>query len=178
MNKLVEKLSHMMDIVARAAVAAIMFATTLNVILRLFGSSLKGSVEIVQYLNAIGIGLGLAFCAFHGGHVAVTFFTDRLPQKGQQIINIFVEILVACFMGLTTWQMLLYGYGMQQEGEIALTLGMPIYPIVYLVAVGVFVYFLVVINTLGQSVKNLFGAASAPVLTPEENISVEDLISQ
>lgn len=178
MNKFVESLSHMMDIIARAAVAAIMFATTLNVILRLFGSSLKGSVEIVQYLNAIGVGLGLAFCAYHGGHVAVTFFTDKFSYKGQQVINVFVELAVAGFMALTTWQMILYGYGMQKEGEIALTLGMPIYPIVYLVAAGIFVYLLVVINNLGQTLKNLFSNTSGPVLTPEENISVEDLISQ
>lgn len=178
MNKFVEKAAYIMDMGARAAVAAIMFATTLNVILRLFGTSLKGAVEIVQYLNALGIGLGLAFCAFHGGHVAVTFVTDKFSAKGQQLITIIVDLLVAGFLGAATWQMLLYGYGMQQEGEIALTLGLPIYPIVYLVTAGVAVYLLVVINNLVQTLKNLFTAASVSVVAPEDNISVEDLISQ
>lgn len=178
MNKFVEKVSHLLDIGARAAVAAIMFTTTLNVILRLFGSSLRGSVEIVQYLNGLGVGLGLAFCAFHGGHVAVTFLTDKFPHKGQLVIGFLVDLLVAVFVGLITWQMFIYGYEMQQGKEVSLTLGLPVYPIVYLVTAGVAVYLLVLINNLGKTLKDLFTATPVSVVNPEDNISVEDLISQ
>ncbi|MDT3701412.1 MAG: TRAP transporter small permease [Thermincola sp.] len=176
MNKFVEKASHFMDILARAAVAAIMFTTTLNVIMRLFGSSLRGSVEIVQYLTALGIGLALAYCGFHGGHIAVTFFTDKLPFKAQQFVIVLVEILVAGFLGMTAWQMLLYGQGMQEKNEIALTLGFPIHPIVYLVTVGIVVFLLVVLNNLVKVTKGLFSAA--PTVKAADNISVDDLISQ
>ncbi|MDT3697781.1 MAG: TRAP transporter small permease [Thermincola sp.] len=176
MNNLVEKASRFMDILARAAVAGIMFTTTLNVILRLFGSSLRGSVEIVQYLTALGIGLGLAYCGFHGGHIAVTFFTDKLPLKLQQFIIVLVEILVAGFLGMTAWQMLLYGQGMQEKNEIALTLGFPIHPIVYLVTAGIVVFLIVVLNNLGKALKDLFSAT--PAVKAEDNISVDDLISQ
>jgi TRAP-type C4-dicarboxylate transport system permease small subunit len=178
MNKLMEKASMLMDIFARAAVAAIMVVTTVNVIMRLLGSSLKGSVEIVQYLTALSIGLGLAFCAFHGGHVAVTFLTDRFAPKVQQFVGVIVELLVAGFLGLTVWQLILYGYGMQQKGEIALTLGFPVYPIVYVVTAGVAVFLLVVINNLGRALKALFSATPVSVDKPEDNISVDDLISQ
>lgn len=178
MNKFVEKLSFLMDIGARAAVAGIMFVTTINVILRLFGSSLRGSVEIVQYLNGLAIGLGLAFCAFHGGHVAVTFFTDKLPLKVQQLINILVELLVAAFLGLTAWQLFLYGYGMQVGKEVSLTLGLPVHPVVYLATAGIAVYLLVVLNNLVKTVKDLFSATPVSGVKPEDNINVEDLVSQ
>lgn len=178
MNKLVEKVCYLMDYGARVAVAAIMFVTTANVIMRLFGSSLKGSIEIIQYLNALGVGLAVALCAFQGGHVAVTFFTDKLAPKLQQLVAVIVELLVACFLGILTWQLVLYGNGSQQAGEVALTTGMPIYPVVYLVTAGIAVYLLVVINNLVQSLVSLFSAAPAGVVKPEENIKVEDLISQ
>lgn len=178
MNKFVEKASYVMDVLARAAVAAIMCVTTANVIMRLLGTSLKGSVEIVQYLNALGIGLGLAFCGFHGGHIAVTFLTDKFAPKVQQFIGVIVELLVAGFLGVTTWQLVLYGLGMQQQGEIALTLGFPVYPVVYLVTAGVAVYLLVVINNLGKALKDLFSATPVSAVKPEDNISVDDLISQ
>lgn len=178
MNKFIEKAANLMDIGARAAISAIMFVTSINVIMRVFGSSLTGAVEIVQYLNALGIGLGLAFCALHGGHVAVTFLTDKFPPKVQQFVDVIVELLVAGFLVIATWQLILYGYGMQQQGEIALTLGLPIYPVVYLVTAGVAVYLLVVLNALGRALKNLFSAAPVSVVNPEDNIDVEDLISQ
>lgn len=178
MTKFVEKLSELMDLGARIAVAGIMFVTTANVILRLLGSSLRGAVEIVQYLNGLAIGLGVAFCAFHGGHVAVTFLTDKFPPKVQQFVNVLVELLVAGFLGLTTWQLFLYGYGSQQGGEVALTLGLPIYPVVYLVTAGMAVYLLVVLNNLGKGLKDLFTATPVSGVKPEDSISVEDLISQ
>ncbi|MDA8235423.1 MAG: TRAP transporter small permease [Clostridia bacterium] len=178
MTKFVEKLSNIMDIGARAAVAGIMLVTTLNVILRMFGSSLKGSVEIVQYLNALGVGLGLALCAFHGGHVAVTFFIDKFSQKVQQIIGILIDVLVAGFLALTTWQLIIYGYEMQQSGEVALTTGLPIYPIVYLVVAGFVAFVFVVINGIVKTLVDLFTGKPVAVAKPEDNINVEDLISQ
>ncbi len=176
MNKFVEKTSQLLDMGARIAVASIMFVTTLNVIMRLFGSSLRGSVEIVQYLTALGVGMGLALCAFHGGHVAVTFFTDKLPEKLQQVIFLLIDLLVAGFLGLTTWQLIKYGQEMQQSGEIALTTGMPIYPIVYLVTAGVAAYLLVVINGLSKSLSSLFLNPVTDAKS-EDNIKVDDLIS-
>lgn len=178
MNKFVEKVSFIMDVGARIAVAGIMFVVTTNVIMRALGSSLKGTVEIVQYLNALAVGLGLALCAFHGGHVAVTFLTDRFPPKVQHFVNVIIELLVAGFLAVTAWQLILYGYGMKQQGEIALTLGIPIYPIVYLVTAGVAAYMLVVLNNLVQALKKLFGGTPDTGEKPEDKISVEDLISQ
>lgn len=178
MNKLLEKATLLLDMGARAAVAAIMFVTTINVFMRMFGGSLRGSIEIVQYLNALGVGLAVAFCAFQGGHVAVTFFTDKLSPKLQHFVGVLIELLMAAFLGILTWQLVLYGYGSQQAGEVALTTGLPIYPVVYLVTIGIAVYFLVVINNLCTSLVSLFSAKPVTVVKPEDNISVEDLISQ
>jgi len=154
----IEKISRYLDSGAQFMVAATMFLTTANVLLRrLFGAPIKGTVEFVQLFIALAVGLGMAQCAVQGGHIAVTFFADKLPAKFQYALIAVVDLVVAAFLGVSAWQLFKYGENMRQMGEIALTTGIPIYPVVYVVALGFVLYFLVVILELGRTFRQLFG---------------------
>jgi len=41
-----------------------------------------------------------------------------------------------CLFGLITWQSLLYGLDLKKSGEVSLTLAMPLYPVLYGIAIG------------------------------------------
>lgn len=170
MSAIIERLSRYLDAGAQFMVAAMMFVTTANVVTRrVFGAPIKGTVEFVQLLTALAVGLGVAHCAVHGGHIAITFFTDMLSKKFQRIISIFIDLLVALFLGLSSWQLFIYGENMRLKGEISLTTGMSVYPLVYVVALGFALYLLVVLLGLAKTLRDLFG----PKNTANTDLNVE-----
>ena len=143
---IINKLSRYFDVAARWMVVAIMLVVMANVILRIFDRPLMGTVEAVQLFTALAIGLGLAHCGVQGGHVAVTFLTDKLPLKLQTVIFMLVDTMTFLFLVLSGWQLFLYGNGMRQTGEVTMTTGIPFYPFVYVVALSFLLYSLVVLQ--------------------------------
>lgn len=164
---IIKKVSRYFDIAARWMVVAIMAVVLANVILRIFGRPLRGTVEAVQFFTALAIGLGLAHCGVQGGHVAVTFITDKLPRKIQVAIGLIIDIIVFLFLVLSGWQLFIYGNGMLQTGEVAMTTGIPFYPFVYVVALSFLMYSLVVLKDIS---KVFFRGKQ----TVQDNLSLND----
>ena len=52
------------------------------------------------FLTAAAIGLALAYCAVQEGHIAVTFFVDRLAPGYQATIDFIVKLLSVAFLVL------------------------------------------------------------------------------
>ncbi|UCG64349.1 MAG: TRAP transporter small permease, partial [Deltaproteobacteria bacterium] len=72
--------------IAMGTVAAMMFLTATDVILRyIFNRPISGAYEVIEYMMAILIPFGLAYCALQGGHVSVDLLVSRFPKKIQSI---------------------------------------------------------------------------------------------
>jgi TRAP-type C4-dicarboxylate transport system permease small subunit len=158
-RKYVEVLSLNLDRLGRTAIFLLMLLVVSNVIgRRLFGFPVRGTVEGVEFLAAMAIGLCLAYCAVKGGHVAVGFMTDRLSPKKQVIIEIFIKLLSLAFLLLACWRIVLYADRMYQTGQISLTLSLPYFPFVLVIAFGFLFYGVVLIleimENIGKAVKN------------------------
>jgi len=147
------KVSYFLDYLARWVLTALMLLVVGNVIMRcLLKSPIQGTVEFVEFLNAVVIGLALAYCATLGGHIFVTFFTERLNKTLQLVIDIVIDLLVLAFLGLTVSRLYIYGQSMYQLGQVSLTTQTPYYPFVYTIVVGVLAYCLVVVGDIIENI--------------------------
>lgn len=152
-KKVVTKVCDYLDTVGGIALAAIMILITLNVITRIFGKPIKGTVEWVQFLLSASIGLTIAYCALQEAHITVGILVDRLPRKARLIIETFVNVLVMAFALLASRMLLLNGFAMRDRGQLGMVTRLPYYPFIYITAFGFLVYAFVALVKIFQTFK-------------------------
>lgn len=151
-SKFAGKLSYILDRIAGWFVVALMIVVVGNVILRMFGSPLSGTVEWAEFLTAMAIGLSLAYCAVQDGHISLEFVIRKFNLKVQFIFKIVTDILVVVFLSLAFWRIILYAYDMKLSGQVSMTTKTPFYLFIYVIAFGFLAYGLV---ALGSIIDNL-----------------------
>jgi len=65
-----------------------------QVIMRyIFRNSLSWSEEVVRYLYVWQTWVGVSYAARNGSHLRITMLKDRLPEKAQKVLEVFVVIV-------------------------------------------------------------------------------------
>lgn len=71
----------------------------LNAIGRKLFIPFPGTVESVESLLVVSVYFGVALVALEGGHVNVTFATDRLPPAARHLLDVAANLLAALVFG-------------------------------------------------------------------------------
>lgn len=122
--------------IAAAALVLMMLLTTLDVVLRLFKSSIPGTYEIIGLLGAVVASFALGYTSVEKGHIAVDFLVMRLSPKARALIGAINALLAAALFTIITWQSVLYALDLMKKGQVTLTVQLPIYPFVFGMAAG------------------------------------------
>ncbi len=145
-------LARRLDMIAAAAVFAMMSLTCVDVFLRyFFRMPIPGTYEIVALLGAVAVSFAMAHTLAKKGHVAVSLVVQLFPKWLQGIIEGIISIFGITLFGLIAWQSVLYGMDCQRAGEVSLTLELPFYPIIYGVALSAMVVCLVLLVNLADA---------------------------
>ena len=134
-----------LDLIAAAAIVAMMSLTCADVVLRLFRKPIPGTYEMVSFLGALAVSFALAHTTADKGHVAVSLLVRKFPAKLQGVFEAIVAVLSFVLFGLISWQSLVYGNDCRVSGEVSLTLELPLHPVIYGVALGTGVVCLVLL---------------------------------
>ena len=154
-SKALDKFSGLLKIIGATALTAMMLLTVVDVIGRFFKHPIFGSVELVGFLATIVVAAALPYTYKVEGHVGVEILVRLLSKKAQIIIDIFTGTLSLFLFYLVTWQMFLYAKDIQETGEVSMNLEFPIYYIVYLLAFGLLVFSVTIIETIFKNIKQL-----------------------
>ena len=114
-----------------------------------------GSVELVGFLATIVIATALPYTYKMDGHVGVEILVRLLGKKTQLTIDLFTRIISLILFCLVTWQMFLYAKDIHEVGEVSMNLEFPIHYIVYLLAFGLLVFSVTIIETIFKTIKEL-----------------------
>jgi TRAP-type C4-dicarboxylate transport system permease small subunit len=143
-SDLVTGLSRLLDQAAGFFLVVTMVLIVVNVLLRaIFETPVFGAYEYVGLLTALVIGLALAYCGVQNAHMAV--------------ISILINLVSMCFLAVSAWYVGLYAGSMKDTGLVSSTTQIPTYPFVYLIALGLLVYSLVL---LVKSIESIIKAAN------------------
>jgi TRAP-type C4-dicarboxylate transport system permease small subunit len=157
-SDLVTGLSRLLDQAAGFFLVVTMVLIVVNVLLRaIFETPVFGAYEYVGLLTALVIGLALAYCGVQNAHIAVSLLTERLPARLQAVISILINLVSMCFLAVSAWYVGLYAGSMKDTGLVSSTTQIPTYPFVYLIALGLLVYSLVL---LVKSIESIIKAAN------------------
>ncbi|MBW1988763.1 MAG: TRAP transporter small permease [Deltaproteobacteria bacterium] len=125
------RLAGLLLYVAGGAVAAMMFITTADVVLRFFRMPIPGTYELVGLLGGIAVTFALAHTTLVRGHVAVSILVRRLPSFWQDVLDAATALLSLLFFALAAWQFFDMAHGYAAGGHVSQTLELPLHPVLY-----------------------------------------------
>lgn len=153
--KPLDKVSDVLKIIGAAALAGMMLLTVVDVIGRYFRHPIFGSVEMVGFLATIIIATALPYTHKMDGHVGVEILVRLLSERTQTWIQICTQILSLVLFILVTWQMFLYAGDIHETGEVSMNLEFPIYYIVYLLAFGLLIFSITIVESIIININKL-----------------------
>ncbi len=151
-------LSHWLNRLSSVALAGMMFLVVLNVALRLVYKPILGTYEIVGFLGALVISLGLAKTTINHGHVAVDLFIAFFRSRVQNAIKTLSAALGGFLFAMLSWQSWGYAMDLSKTGQLSQTLKIPYYPLVCGLSIAAALTCLVLVLETAKSVKRIWGA--------------------
>ncbi len=137
LNRLVHPAVRVLHGAGVGVLAVMMVLTAGDVTLRyVFNRPIVGSLDITEYMMAIVISFGLAYCAFLKGHVRVDLIVSHLPQRVQAVIDSITGLLGVILFAVITWQGFVYMGILVDSGLKSTVLLIPRFPFAGLVCLG------------------------------------------
>ena len=136
-SRFIKIICFILDKIAAACFFAVMLLIISNILLRtIFGRPILGTYELVGFLSALGIGFALARCSLQNGHIAVDLVTQLFTRRVQHIIELFMNAAALLFWSAAVWFLFEYGQTMKLKGLISPSAEIPLYPFIYIIALG------------------------------------------
>ena len=155
-NRIVFRLSRILNILSGIVLVAMMSLVFINVLFRAVWQPILGTYEYTGFLAALTISFALAHCAANKGHIAITLFADGLPPRVQAVLDLFVAFLGTVLYAVISWQCVKYAINLYQIGEVSPATATPFYPFIIVVAFGLLMLALVLLNDLFKSIQRIF----------------------
>ncbi len=149
------RVNRWMEAIAGLALTFIITLTTADVVLRAFGKPILGTYEIVAICGGVVIGFVTPSTSWMRGHISMDFLVNKLPHQARNLLNIITRCVGIGLFLMISWNALVIGTVFRADGEVTSTLQLPLYPIVYGLAVCFFmlsiVLFCDVLKIIGGS---------------------------
>jgi TRAP-type C4-dicarboxylate transport system permease small subunit len=140
-----------MAVIAAVVLGIMMVLTVADVCGRYFFlKPITGTFELIGIMLVIAGCLGLGFCQLNQGNIRITIIADHLPPRGQAIVYSISYAIGAVVSGMICWRGLLraWDYVFKTLGGVTVTLRMPFWPFMLLLALGFgWLCFILIIDT-------------------------------
>jgi TRAP-type C4-dicarboxylate transport system permease small subunit len=114
--------------VGSAAALATALMVVASIALRAAGARpIAGDVELTQFGIALAISLALPWCQLRGAHVAVDFFTQRLPARPLRWLDGAGALALAAMCALLAWRTGVGARSVAEAGETTMILALPMW---------------------------------------------------
>jgi TRAP-type C4-dicarboxylate transport system permease small subunit len=155
--KVVQRISAGMRVLGLWCLVGMMLLTCVDVIGRKFNHPIFGSVELVGFMATLAVAFALPYTHRVKAHIGVEILVQLLSERSQAIFELCTSILSLLLFAVVTWQMTVYGLTMQKSGTVSMSLELPEYVIIYLVAFCFLVFTLLILRDIVDNVQKLRG---------------------
>jgi TRAP-type C4-dicarboxylate transport system permease small subunit len=136
LTKITDPTIRLLNRVGGVALVAMTLLICADVVGRMLKHPVVGTYDLVGLLNGMVVAFAMAYTYAIKGHVAVELLTLRLPPRVQAVLGAFVSLMSLFFFAILIWQLVVYGTGVLRSGETSMTVGIPLFPFVYGIALG------------------------------------------
>jgi TRAP-type C4-dicarboxylate transport system permease small subunit len=141
-------------IVAEVALCAMVVLTVADVFGRyFFNSPITGTYELVGLLLVCAGTWGWAYCQLKKKHISISIVTEHLRGRAQAILACFGHLIGLVGFSLLCWRVFLlaWKYIFMARGGITLTLGIPFFPFMLMLAIAAGLIALILLIDLVKS---------------------------
>ncbi len=133
----VHPISKIVNRIASGVLFCMMLLTIADVFLRkVFSQSILGTVEVTEFMMVILLFFAVTQTEILDGHVRVDLIMSRFGERTQTLVDTITQLVCFLLFGLFTWSTLVYAAKMRASGEVSQDLWLPVYPFIYVVALG------------------------------------------
>lgn len=158
-NTLKKVVSPISEVLANISMVVIVLAVLVVVadvtLRRLFNSPIHGSRDLTMVAFSIIVFLPLAWHALRNGHIELDFLVKKFPKTAQKILEVIMMFITTVILGLMSWRLLVHGTVLQAMKGESVTLGIPMWPFVYLASFGSMMLTLAFLIRFIRSLTNL-----------------------
>ena len=122
---------------------------------RAFNAPITGILELSSLGLVLFVFLTLAHCAAKGGHVVLDIIVTRFPKRARGVVNAIIYLLTVGMLGIASWQLWVQAARLQKASQTTGLLEIPIYPFLYIAAIGGILVTLVYLVYLLYSVEEV-----------------------
>ena len=98
LNKFSNAVNTLVEYIVAILMGLMTIIVFVQVLFRLFAGSLPWSEELARYMMIYLVYMGASVGVKYGNHIAVEFLSTMLPKKGQEVLQIVVDLLsLVCF---------------------------------------------------------------------------------
>ena len=138
-------------------VLVMMLLTTFDVAGRYFFSKpVLGSIELSKFMLAVFGILGMAYTHSTGSNVRVTMLTQILPGRFAAFVKTLTDFLSLQIFAVLSWYSMVMGIDELHMHTTTDTLGIPVFPLYFLLASGSLFLSLEIIINLIESIRGMF----------------------
>ena len=123
-----KKIYGWMNTLAGFVLVFMMLLTVADVILRIFGTAIMGTYELVAVSGAIVIGFAVPQTTFEKGHVNVDFLMEGRSEAVRKGFFVATRIMAIALFALLSYRLYVKGIHLYKTGEVSLTLQIPYFP--------------------------------------------------
>ena len=116
--------------------------------MRFFGHPIEGAYDLVSLLAVVIIAFSMAYTQVQRGHISVSLVVSRLPKQARLVIARITSLLGLGIFILLARQSCVFAKRLWASGEVSITLETPLFPFVYLIALGAIILCLVILTDL------------------------------
>jgi TRAP-type C4-dicarboxylate transport system permease small subunit len=134
--KITEPAIRLLNRVGGLALVVMTLLICADVLGRMLKHPVVGTYDLVGLLNGVLVAFAMAYTYAVKGHVAVELLTQWLPRRVQGVLSALVSLMSLFFFAILIWQIVAYGTGVLHSGEASMTVGIPLFPFAYGIALG------------------------------------------
>jgi len=152
--KIIDIVSRLLNYIGGLVIGAVMLLTVADVGGRyLFSSPVVGTKELTENSMVALAFLAIGLVSLRREHIKVDLLVHRLSTKGQAIFDSITHFLGIAICIILIWQNVLRAMEVFQEKLITALLRVPLYPIYWVIVIGLVLMCLIMITQLIQNIS-------------------------
>lgn len=148
------QVGHRSVVAAGATLSFLVLLIAVDVTLRrAFNSPLTFSYEIIQFGLVIVVWGSVLYSTIRERHISIDVLVSRLPVKTRQVLRLTFDFISSVVLLLIGWQSITYAVDLRDAHRVSSMLDIPLYPFVFIVALGAILAGLILLVNFVDSVR-------------------------
>jgi TRAP-type C4-dicarboxylate transport system permease small subunit len=155
LRRILFQVGHRSVVAAGATLSFLVLLIAVDVTLRrVFNNPLTFSYEIIQFGLVIVVWGSVLYSTIRERHISIDVVVSRLPEKTRQVLRLTFDFISALILLLIGWQSINYAIDLQAVRLESAMLEIPLYPFVFIVALGAILAGLILLVNFVDSVRS------------------------